>query len=447
MFLRKLCGVILEKISTHIRFAGVVMRYCGVKLRFQHCQMHRAVRVRGFLELQGQNCAHQFIRTVLRAQEIAQGISHKGFPAIGGSKPLCILQHVRVGAHDHICTPVCKILGKGALAVHNGVAVLNAPMHTHHHKICCLACCTHLPLDHIGLAGVDHIGCHGAALRNTVGVLSVRKIGNGHAINGLQGDTVVVRFAFPQAGGYHILRHTVPKAERCCNTGSAFVVGVVVGKAEHPHACPVQCPCTIARRGKARVGRWLQLIVAERFLVDPVDVLLGVERSNVLVAIIKAVAGSVCTPGGLLVNGGVDQIIAGRGKTQRLHHWLRQRFRLFLYRGSRLLRRAFRRACSRFYAAHRDAARKQEPGQKPDAHGKHADCRCGSQKPGQSLSQLPPRRRAVSGRSGLLFHDSVLNLLHSPAFDPCCTASGVNECQIDAIRSPMLYRPGSFLAR
>ena len=66
-----------------------------------------------------------------------------------------------------------EILRQCALTVHDGVAVLYAPVHSHHHKICLLTRQAHLMLDHIGLAGVDDIGCHILILADTVGVFSI----------------------------------------------------------------------------------------------------------------------------------------------------------------------------------------------------------------------------------------------------------------------------------
>ena len=118
---------------------------------------------------------------------------------------------MRVGAHNDIRTPVCQLLRQCALAVHDGVAILYTPVNPNHHKIRLLACQTHLPLDHIGLAGVDDIGRHILVLADAVGVLGVGEIRDGHTVDGLQRDAVVLLFAAPQTGGDHVLRHRLPE--------------------------------------------------------------------------------------------------------------------------------------------------------------------------------------------------------------------------------------------
>ena len=158
-------------------------------------------------------------------------------------------------------------------------------------------------------------------------MLCIGEVCNGHTVDRLHRDAAVVAFSLPQTGRYNVLRHTVPEPQRSSNAGSAFIVSVIVGKAEHPYTSPIKRPCAIARSGKARVGGWLQLVRTERFLIDPVRVLLRVEGSDVLIAVIKAVAFCSGSPAlCLLVNRGVDQIIAGGRKAYRLHDWLRLRF-------------------------------------------------------------------------------------------------------------------------
>ena len=163
------------------------------------------------MQLQGQDSAHQLIRAALSAEKIAQRVGHKTPPPICCGKPLGILQHMRVGAHNDIRTPVCQLLRQCALAVHDGVAILYTPVNPNHYKIRLLACQTHLPLDHIGLAGVDDIGRHILVLADAVGVLGVGEIGDGDAVDGLQRDAVIVLFAAPQTGGDHVLRHGLPE--------------------------------------------------------------------------------------------------------------------------------------------------------------------------------------------------------------------------------------------
>ena len=165
---RQFLRVIAQKVGAHIGFSGIIMGHGGVQLRRKHFTLHRAVRLGGLLQLQGQDRTHQLIRVALGAEEIAQREGDKASPPVRCGQPLGILQHMRMGAHDDICAPVCQILRQCALAVHNGMAVLYAPVHSHHHKICLLTRQAHLPLDHIGLAGVDDIGGHGTALGGVI---------------------------------------------------------------------------------------------------------------------------------------------------------------------------------------------------------------------------------------------------------------------------------------
>ena len=236
---------------------------------------------------------------------------------------------MRMGANNDVCAPVCQILCQCALAVHDGVAVLNAPVHPHHHKIRLLACQPYLPLDHIGLAGVDDIGRHILVLADAVGVLSIGEIGDGHTVDGLQRDTVVILFAAPQTGGDHILRHGLPELQCGRNAGRALIVGVVIGQAEHPHPGAVQCPRTVTWGGKAWVGGGCKGVAAKGLLIDPVHILLGIERSDMLIAVIKAVRSIfACPAGGLFVDRSMNQVISCCRKPDGFHHRLRFRLRL-----------------------------------------------------------------------------------------------------------------------
>ena len=235
-----------------------------------------------------------------------------------------------VGAHNDVCTPVCQILRQCALAVHDGVAILNAPVHPNHHKIRLLACQPHLPLDHIGLAGVDDIGRHILVLADAVGVLGIGEIGDGHTVDGLQRDAVVVLFAAPQTGGDNILRHGLPELQRGRNAGRTLIVGVVIGQAEYPHPGTVQCPRTVTWGGKAWVGGWCKSVAAKGLLIDPVHILLGIERSDMLIAVIKAVRSIfACPAGGLFVDRSMDQVVSCCRKPDGFHHrlWFRLRLR------------------------------------------------------------------------------------------------------------------------
>ena len=236
---------------------------------------------------------------------------------------------MRVGANNDVCAPVCQILCQCALAVHDGVAVLNAPVHPHHHKIRLLACQPYLPLDHIGLAGVDDIGRHILVLADAVGVLSIGEIGDGHTVDGLQRDTVVILFAAPQTGGDHILRHGLPELQCGRNAGRALIVGVVIGQAEHPHPGAVQCPRTVAGSREAGIGGGRKGVAAKGLLIDPVHILLGIERSDMLIAVIKAVRSIfACPAGGLFVDRSMNQVISCCRKPDGFHHRLRFRLRL-----------------------------------------------------------------------------------------------------------------------
>ena len=64
-------------------------------------------------------------------------------------------------------------------------------------------------------------------------------------------------------------------------------------------------------------------------LIDPVHILFRIERSDVLIAVIKAVLSSfACPAGSLIINGRMDQVISCCGKPDGFHHRLRFRFRL-----------------------------------------------------------------------------------------------------------------------
>ena len=321
--------VIAQKIGAHIGFSGIVMGHGGVQLRFKHFALYRAVRLGSLLQLQGQDSAHQLIRAALGAEKITQREGYKTSPSVRCGKPLGVLQYMGVGAHNDICTPVCQILRQCALAVHDGVAVLYTPVHPNHHKIRLLACQAHLPLDHISLAGVDDIGRHILVLADAVGVLCVGEIGDGHTVDGLQRDTVVIFFAAPQTGGDHILRHGLPELQRGRNAGGALIVGVVIGQAEHPHPGAVQCPRTVTGGGKAGVGGGCKGVAAKGLLIDPVHILLGIERSDVLITVIKAVLSLfACPAGSLFIDRGMDQVISCCRKPDGFHHGLRFGLRL-----------------------------------------------------------------------------------------------------------------------
>ncbi len=98
----------------------------------------------------GQDRTHQLIRPALGAEEIAQRKATKASP------PSAAVSH---WASCSTCgwvptmtsaPPVCQILRQCALTVHNGVAVLYAPVHTHDHKVGLLVCWRTCLLDHIG---------------------------------------------------------------------------------------------------------------------------------------------------------------------------------------------------------------------------------------------------------------------------------------------------------
>ena len=234
-----------------------------------------------------------------------------------------------VGAHNDIRAPVCQILRQCTLAVHDGVAILNAPVHPNHHKIRLLTRQAHLPLDHISLAGVDDIGRHILVLADAVGVLSVGEIRDGDTVDSLQRDMVVVLLTAPQTSDDHILRHGLPELQCSRNAGCALVVGVVIGQAEHPHPGAVQCPRTVTGGRKAWVGGRRKGVTAKGLLIDPIYILLSIERRNMLITVIKAVLSSfACPAGSLIIDRRVDQVISCCGKPDGFHHGLRFRFRL-----------------------------------------------------------------------------------------------------------------------
>ena len=107
---RQFLRVIAQKVGAHIGFSGIIMGHGGVQLRRKHFTLHRAVRLGGLLQLQGQDRSHQLIRVALGAEEIAQREGDKTPPSVCRGQPLGVLQHMRMGAHDDICAPVCQIL-------------------------------------------------------------------------------------------------------------------------------------------------------------------------------------------------------------------------------------------------------------------------------------------------------------------------------------------------
>lgn len=94
---------------------------------------------------------------------------------------------MRVRTQDNIRTPVGKLLGEVPLGLGDLVAVLHAPVNSHHHEIGQLTRPAHLLFHHILLAGVDDIGRHGTALRDAIGVVGVGEVGNRHTVYRLQG--------------------------------------------------------------------------------------------------------------------------------------------------------------------------------------------------------------------------------------------------------------------
>src|SRR5699024_10121896 len=138
-----------------------------------------------------------------------------------------------------------------------------------------------LLLDDIGLAGVEDVGLNGVAAGDAVGVLGVGQIGDGNAVDGVERDGPIVRLAPPQPGSDHVCGHGGPEAEGCGNAGSALVVGVVVGQAEHPEPRPVKGVGAVPGGGKAGVGGGGQFVGAQSLLVDPVHIKIAVKGDQV----------------------------------------------------------------------------------------------------------------------------------------------------------------------
>ena len=160
-------------------------------------------------------------------------------------------------------------------------------------------------------------------------MLGVGEIRNRDAVDGLQRDAVVILFAAPQTGGDHILRHRLPKLQRSRNAGCTLIVGVVVGQAEHPHPGAVQCPRAVAGSREAGIGGGRKGVAAKGLLIDPVHILLCIERSDGLITVIKAVRSiSACPAGGLFIDRGMDQVISCCRKADGFHYGLRFRLRL-----------------------------------------------------------------------------------------------------------------------
>ena len=338
---------------------------------------------------------------------------------------------MRVRAQNNIRTPVGKLLGEIPLGLGDLVAVLHAPVNSHHHEIGQLTRPAHLLFHHIPLAGVDDIGRHGTALRDAIGVVGVGEVGNRHTVYRLQGDGAIITLSVPPAGRDHIFRHLVPEPQRCCNTFGTFIVGVVVGKTEHLDACPVKSLCAFTGGRKAGIGGRLQFLAAERFLVDPVYILRGIKIQQVLVAVVKIISLAFrCPAGCLFVDGSMDQIVPGGRKTQCGCNRLRFRFgRGNAFSGRRLvLKRAKHDAGSL-------EAPEAQAGQCRTSHQQHAHH---PQKNGFSFSpvlQFVPRMSFRGCSVSCLFH----------SVSPPATQNGGRRRDLTALRSCYPYCTGPAL--
>ena len=135
---------------------------------------------------------------------------------------------MRVRANNDIRAPVRNFLSQRTLGVGGSMTAFNTPVYTHNNDIRLLACKLDLLLDHILLAGINNIGGSIGRRGEAVRRLRIGQISDAHALLFLDGNVAVIRFACVQARGDHVVRHVVPETERCCDTLSAFVVGVVV---------------------------------------------------------------------------------------------------------------------------------------------------------------------------------------------------------------------------
>ena len=88
---RQFLRVIVQKVGAHIGFSSIIMGHGGVQLRRKHFTLHRAVRLGGLLQLQGQDRTHQLIRVALGAEEIPQREGDKTSPSICCGQPLGVL--------------------------------------------------------------------------------------------------------------------------------------------------------------------------------------------------------------------------------------------------------------------------------------------------------------------------------------------------------------------
>ena len=91
MRLRQFRRVIPEEIGADVGFTGIIVGHGGMRLRGSDSAVDTAVRVRRLVQLQCQDGTDELIRLTLGAEEISQGISHKGLAAIHRGLPLGIL--------------------------------------------------------------------------------------------------------------------------------------------------------------------------------------------------------------------------------------------------------------------------------------------------------------------------------------------------------------------
>ena len=112
MRLRQFRRVILEEVGADIGFSCIIVGHGGMQLRGSDSAVNAAIRVRRLVQLQCQDGTDELIRFALGAEEISQGIGHKGLAAIHRGFPLGILHHMRVRAQNNIRTPVGKLLGE-----------------------------------------------------------------------------------------------------------------------------------------------------------------------------------------------------------------------------------------------------------------------------------------------------------------------------------------------
>ena len=208
------------------------------------------------------------------------------------------------------------------------MAAFNTPVAADNQNVTVGAHIRDLLFNHIPLVQINHAVFTAGRRWQAVGHLRIRKIADGNAVYCLV-HIVIIGFQIIKPHGHHIIRHSRPVCHRRGNAASAFIIAVVVGKAEHPEANIIQRIGNIPRRREHRVtGRFI-IIIDQRFLVEPVHIKPGVKIPQIFIGRDKVIVAITAARPGLVVNALVDQVIPGCRKVYCLY----DRFRFRCWRG------------------------------------------------------------------------------------------------------------------